>query len=806
MVRGKGKSRAPQTPSPTTAFTKRAVGILVFGALALVASSLIFADWYRTLPTETKATYVGRQTCVQCHQQQAQLFAQSHHDKAMDRATPETVLGDFNNATLTHFDITSRMYRDGDRYMVHTEGPDGKMGDFEVKYVFGVAPLQNYMVEFDRPANMPANEIARVQVLRIAWNTEKQEWFYLPPPDVDEKLDPSDDLHWTGIAQRWNTMCADCHSTNVVKNFDSQSLRYHTTFSEIDVSCEACHGPGSTHVQLANRTSLFWDRQLGYGLTAKLKGPDPEPQIQACAECHARRELIAGGYESGDNYWDHFSTALLGPLTYHADGQIEDEDFEHGSFLQSKMYHKGIRCTDCHDPHTAKLKHEGNKLCTSCHQHPAGKYDTPLHHHHKEGTEGASCVSCHMPTTTYMEVHVRHDHSLRVPRPDLSVDLGTPNACTSCHLDQKKLRQEVAEAGGDTKPAQLKQYLNFLQAARGGNEVIKKELARLDQWSADAVKNWYGPKPKAANEPAHFAYALAAARRREPQAEALLEKVISNRTWPGIVRASALQEWQAFGSQPMLAASAKALEDPNVMVRAVAAANLISESPERKAKLLAPLLHDPDFAVRRNAARSLAECGRLLSGKDRSVLQVTLNQWIAGLLENNDRGGVQLAIGSLQEQVGDIAGAEAAYREAIHIEPGLSGARANLAAVLDTQLQNPSLPLSSRTSLENQIKTLREEEFELLARDARLVPNNAAIQYQYGLALYLREQLEPALTALGKAVELEPRTADFRLAYALLLHKMGRIEAAIVELETVLEQQPAAPGAQQLLQDWRKSK
>ncbi len=795
------KSKSKHTPTTRLAWLTRRVAVgSIAGVLVLLAGGLIFADWYRCLPPDTKAVYVGRQSCIQCHQDQAAKFAHSHHDQAMDRATPQTVLGDFNNAEFTYFDIKNRMYRDGERYMIHTEGPDGQPGDFEVKYVLGVDPLQNYMVEFDPPEDAAENEVGRLQVLRVTWDTLKQEWFYLPPPDVADKLAPHDELHWTGVAQRWNTMCADCHSTNVAKNFNTQSLRYHTTFSEIDVSCEACHGPGSTHVQLAQANSLFWDRKLGYGLTAKMKDAPAENEIQVCAECHARREVIADNYDPGDDFWNHYSTELIGRLTYHADGQIEDEDFEHGSFLQSKMYHKGIRCTDCHDPHSAKPKHDGNKLCTSCHQHPAGKYDTPLHHHHKEGGTGASCVACHMPTTTYMEVHVRHDHSLRVPRPDLSVALGTPNACTACHLDQKKLKEEVRAAESKLKPDRLQQYLHFVQAARQGDPTVQKELARLDQWSTDAVEKWYGKKPIAKENPKHFAYAIAAARQADPAAEALLKEVVGNRLWPAFVRASALQEWQQYNSPEMYQASAQSLQDKNPLVRAAAAANFFGASRAVRLKSLPPLLHDPDFIVSRLAARALADVRSDLKGEDRNQLTQLISDWVEGLMENSDRGGVHLAIGSLEEQLGDMPAAADAYREAIRVEPNLVGARANLAAVLEARLtQDRSLDNSDRAKLLTEVDQLRAAEFELLARDARLVPDNAAVQYRYGLALYLRNEIDPALAAIKHAVELEPRTIDFRLAYVLLLQKVGKIPEAIEQMNQVIVQRPDDIGAQRLL-------
>ena len=373
---------------------------LISGVVALALIGGVFADYWSARPPGIEATFVGRSSCADCHQAEAAAYQGSHHDLAMDLATEETVLGDFNDATLEHDGMVSRMYRDGDRFMVYTEGEDGQMQDFEVKYVFGVEPLQQYMVEFDRTSDMPADQVSRVQVLRISWDTKEKRWFYLRPPDVDEKLEPDDPLHWTGIAQRWQTMCADCHSTNLARNFDANSNRYHTTFSEIDVSCEACHGPGSLHVELAQDKSLFWDRRYGYGL-AKLKGDDPEPQLQTCAPCHSRRGILDSSFRAGDSYCDHFQLELLRPDTYFADGQIKDEVYVYGSFIQSRMYHKGIRCTDCHDPHSLQLKHPGNETCTSCHQHSAGKYDVPSHHHHVPGTAGAMCVDCHMPCLLY---------------------------------------------------------------------------------------------------------------------------------------------------------------------------------------------------------------------------------------------------------------------------------------------------------------------------------------------------------------------------------------------------------------------
>ena len=214
---------SPRSFSLPTRFQSRRTQFLAIAGILLVAG-VVFADFWSAHPPDLQPQFVGRERCITCHQDQADAFAGSHHDLAMDLATDETVLGDFNDVTFEHHGVVSRLFRDGQRFMIHTEGEDGKMQDFEVKYVFGVDPLQQYMVEFDRPDDLADGEVPRVQVLRISWDVEKKEWFYLSPPDVAEKLEPGDPLHWTGIAQRWQTMCADCHSTNLQRNFDDDSV------------------------------------------------------------------------------------------------------------------------------------------------------------------------------------------------------------------------------------------------------------------------------------------------------------------------------------------------------------------------------------------------------------------------------------------------------------------------------------------------------------------------------------------------------------------------------------------------------
>ncbi len=754
----------------------------------------------------SSAKYVGQSSCIKCHAKETEKWTTSHHDLAMQLATSETVLANFDNAQLVHHGVTSRMFREGQKFIVNTEGPDGSMQDFEVKYVFGVKPLQQYMVEFPATDHGAATSTAsyktgrlgnsadlpRVQVLRLSWDTEKAEWFHLDPPDVKEKLAPSDDLHWTGIAQRWNNMCAECHSTDYQKKFDDVRGDYHSTFIEINVSCEACHGPGSVHLELASKWAPGWNRTRGYGL-ANLK-LSAENQIQACAPCHSRRNVVKAGMKPSENYYDFYSNQLLTAGIYYPDGQVLDEDYVHGSFIQSKMYHKGIRCSDCHDPHTAKLKHDGNQLCTSCHQHPTAKYDSVAHHFHKIDSEGAKCVNCHMPTTTYMEVHARRDHSLRIPRPDLSLKIDTPNACTGCHLKLENVAAEKREA--------LKLYQDWMMAAREGDAEVKAELERANRYCDEACDKWYG---EARRRDEQFGTAVAAGQRKSPDAVALLQRLLSRKGFeaPAIARATALQVLSEVSPQVASDEAAKLANDEHPLVRTAAINAIVAGSePNRAANMLEFALDDPVRSVRVEAARNLLELpGDSWSPSAASKFVAALTELEQSMQFNNDRGGAHLALGIFAEQQNRNQQAMGHYQKAIAVEPGVTGPRTNLAALLERNLSSQPNPESKpAAALKVEINRLRKEELPLLKRDVGLLPTAAGIQYRYGLALYVDGQKELAATHLVRAAELENTRTEFAQAATMALEAAGQWELALPWARKTLELSDNAPENLLLLQ------
>jgi tetratricopeptide (TPR) repeat protein len=682
--------------------------------------------------------YVGTAACASCHAREHRQWQGSHHDRAMAEASEATVLGNFAGAKFSHGGATSTFFRRDGRFFVNTDGPDGRLRDFEIKYTFGVTPLQQYLVE------MPGG---RLQALGIAWDARPakaggQRWFHLYP---DRRLKAGEPLHWTGIDQTWNYQCADCHSTNLRKNYDEKTDRYATTWTDINVGCEACHGPGSKHVAWANNEGDRQRHAADKGLTVRLDerrgvswAIDPATgnavrsaprtssrEIETCARCHARRGQFTDEWHAGRPFADGYRASLIEPGLYWDDGQQRDEVFNYGSFLGSRMHAKGVTCSDCHDPHSGTTRAPGNAVCAQCHL-PA-KYEAATHHHHQPGSAGAECAACHMPTTTYMVVDPRHDHGFRIPRPDRTASLGTPNACNQCHRDRKA------------------------------------------DWTAAAVKRWF-PQPKPGYQT--FAEAFAAAERGAPGVPRELVAVAEDRGLSGYVRAGAIRRLGRYLGPATLPAVRSGLADPDAQVRAAAVAALAEADAGLRAQLLPPLLGDPVRLVRMDAARALAgEPQARLSAADRARFAAALDEYTAAERFNADRPEGRANLGNLHATQGRIDEAMAAYRSALALDPTFTQAAINLA-----DLQRG---LGAEGDAE---KTLRET----LQRD----PRSAPARFALGLSLVRQKRTAEALQELAGAAKLAPDNPRFAYVHAVALNDAGRPAEARRELEALLKRQP----------------
>jgi predicted CXXCH cytochrome family protein len=705
--------------------------------VAVVVAPLLFCC-VSSLRAQEPAQFVGGAACFSCHQTEAALWKTSHHAKAMQPATSDTVLGAFNNTGHSQDGITTSFSHSDGRYAVRTEGADGKLHDYEIAYTFGVYPLQQYLIAFPG---------GRFQSLGIAWDTRSQDkggqrWFDLYP---DRKLSPGDPVHWTGRDQTWNYQCAFCHSTNLTKNYDLSTNSYATTWTDVSVSCEACHGPGSRHVAWANAGKPPQSGADPIGLTISLKPTDrgrwemnPETgiarrtekltsmEIDACAACHARRKPITETPQPGASFLDSYLPALLDPGMYYPDGQIDGEVYEYGSFLQSRMFRAGVTCSNCHEPHGATLRAEGNNLCAQCHM-PA-KFDVPEHNHHQAGSVGAQCVNCHMVTRTYMIVDDRRDHSIRVPRPDLSVAIGAPNACSQCHRD------------------------------------------RSAQWAANRVAEWY---PHGHQTTPHYGTALQAGLTGETGAERKLDTLILDHDQPGIARATALSLLPRYASSASAPAIAAAIADSDPLVRSSAPRALSRTASPATVQAALSLLHDPIRAVRVEAARALSGMPpQMMSPDQRSAFAAANEELVAADLVDADRPEAHLNLGLLHTRQEQPTDAATEYQTALRLDPNFVPALMNLADL-------------------DRMRGMDVQGAELLRKAMSIEPGNADVTHSLGLLLVRQHNYAEALSLLRRAAELAPDNVRYGYVYAIALNSMGSPEQSRALLERIHRQHPA---------------
>ncbi|QDX80302.1 hypothetical protein B9N43_02895 [Denitratisoma sp. DHT3] len=695
------------------------------------------------------ARYVGAQVCAGCHEAAARDWQGSDHAHAMLEARGEAVRGDFSGASLRHRGQEAKFFTRDGKPFVRTEGADGKPGDFEIRYTFGWYPLQQYLVDTGR---------GRLQALPFAWDSRDkaqggQRWFTLYPEQTPK---PGDSLHWTGRDQNWNFMCAGCHSTNLEKRYDLKSDSFDTRWSDIAVACEACHGAGSAHVDWAKAGGKHGGGDGHKGLTvakapagqwafatpgqgiAHWTGGERREAMAPCFACHSRRREIANPLSGDVPLLDQTVPSLLEPGLYSADGQIDGEVFEYGSFLQSRMYRAGVICQDCHQPHSGKPRLTGNSLCAQCHA-PAS-FDTAAHHHHSAGGQGSQCVDCHMAGKTYMGVDFRRDHSFRLPRPDLSEKLGTPNACTGCHKD---------------KPA---------------------------SWAAAQVRDWVG-EPGRGHAP--VAEALMAARQHRADGGAALLALLDHRDASPMARATALA---ALAEYPGPLAQEKlraAVNDPEPLVRlaALRAFRLLPEA--ERDRLLLGRLNDEARAVRIEAARLAAAIpDSRLDGTDRARRDAALEALAASEAIHLDRPEAHLNLALLHLARGRAAEAEAALKQALAMDAGFAPARINLADLYRA--------------------TGRDKEVEPLLREGlRLAPNSADLNHALGLLKVRQGERSAALGLLAAAAKAAPDNARYAYVYAVALTDGGKQAEALVVVEKALSRTPNDPALAQLLGQWR---
>lgn len=678
------------------------------------------------VPARGRDAFVGSATCAPCHRAQSEAYFASHHANALTTPTPELVAARFDGGRFTTKQGgTTTFTRRASEPVVTTPGPNTKSETLPVAYVAGVWPLQQFVV---------ATERGKLQTLGVAWDARTPaeggaRWFHVYGPNG---IAPQDPLFFTSAAQNWNHMCADCHSTLVERRYDPAADRFDTRWAELAVGCEACHGPGAEHVRTAEAggpPAPFPARLTPSDPWSPSATGNPIPrqrdriEIEICAPCHSRREPLREGFIASDPFLDSFEPELLLPGRYHADGQVEGEVFEWASFLQSRMYQAGVRCSDCHDAHSGKLHAPGNALCAKCHD-PA-RFDTPAHSHHT-GAAAPQCVDCHMPAATFMQIHERRDHSIRIPRPDHSVTFGTPNACNTCHTD---------------RPA---------------------------TWARDSLAEWF---PASAARP-HFVDALAKDRQGALDAPRALRRVAKDVTVPAIARATALERLGHHPGEKTTQTLQTALTNPDPLIVLGAVQGASRLPPRQRIALLSPALTHDRRAVRVAAAKALAGVPiSELPPNTRTALERAFLEVEQSFDVNASRAETHVERSAFQLARGQLAQAEQSLQTALRLQPCLPEAHLNLA---DLWRQRGDEPRA------------RQAIHDALACD----PRNAAAHHALGLWQIRARQATAALTSLKKAVDLAPTDPRFSYVLAVALAGSGDRAAAIGVLDAALENRP----------------
>jgi len=664
-------------------------------------------------PADDLAEYAGSESCAECHREAYDEWKGSHHANAQRDLAAELDDEVFSpRKTISHGTQTSYAEKADGKYVITTAGRDGKVQPFVPSAALGVYPLWQYII--------PQGS-GRFQLTELAWDPDKKEWF-----DVygNEDRKPGEWGHWSGRGMNWNSMCAPCHTTAFRKNYDPLRDRYDSMYVEQGVGCESCHGPLKRHVewQKAHPDGGYFGDRTVPKLTA-------DEYLAVCGACHSRHGDMTGRFEPGEEFFDHFDPALPDlSNVFYPDGQIWDEDFEHNVFLLSYMHDAGVRCNNCHSPHTSKIRKPATELCLDCHKDSMGgriPIDQAAHGFHPLDKAGSECTDCHYPQTPYMQRHWRHDHGMTIPDPLLTKEFGLPNACNRCHSDKSV------------------------------------------DWSIEWVDKWYGDRM---NRPTRSrARVLARLKKGDlsavPEAIELL-KSEKNGTWRAVflkMMAPALLESPDAGvRQEVRQVMIDRLSDRSPLAQS-AAIDALEPLGLAVAEYIRPVLQAPYRLARIKAAWALRREIDLTSpaGQELSaLLSYSLDQ---------PTGAFRWA--NYLNETGKPAEALTWYAKAVEWDPYSAPFRHEYAVAL------------------SKLGRLNEALAQML-EGARLAPEDGLYAHSLGLIYAELHRLGEARDALQRAVTLQPQQSRFWYNLGLAESQLGNAQAALRALEKAEQLDP----------------
>jgi len=469
----------------------------------------------------TSADYIGSNNCGSCHKDAYQQWRQSLHIRMTKPIAEATVVGDFSGAAT--LDDHGRAFAfgtaDGTPFMRIAFGT-AKPETFRVDYTLGAKRYQGYLSTMAD---------GRIYVLPAFWHIESRRWV-----DWKEITPIPEGAH--DLRQIWNTNCFNCHGTNIAQGFDVAAKRYKSTWTEMGIGCEACHGPGKPHVELMEAWEKNPESKPAYDTSAKnreLSGllkifsprtATPRQTYDTCAYCHGNKQNVFLGFRAGDHYDDYALPFLISePLP---ENDYQGEFWPDGrpnrfnrpqALTMSGCFKAGQAvCTSCHlshgsrNPFSLKVNitqgRSGDLLCVQCHSGASGASSAsgarllpvsqgvrdPIapwsneaieqHTFHKADSAGSRCISCHMSDVNWRLLIRRRDHTFQAPVPETTAAFGVPNACTTCHDDRTPewAARQMDQWWGDGSRRQASTSLaDTMYRAGSGDARALPGLARL---------------------------------------------------------------------------------------------------------------------------------------------------------------------------------------------------------------------------------------------------------------------------------------------------------------------------------------
>lgn len=654
--------------------------------------------------------------CAGCHAEQVELWQMSDHARSMQVAEGAHVGASFDGEVVSYEGLTARFFEQDETYFVELTEP-GDTGIYAIRYTFGYYPLQQYLIGKGED---------RLQVVPFAWDSRDQDqggqqWFHMEEARGEARFAR---FNWQQPLQNWNGMCADCHSSGLVRHYDVERDRFATQFSELNVGCLSCHTLPEQHETAATSRATSslggsWQRSPAEKVAHWVgQAGNHRLAMDTCFACHSLRAPLTDRFVPGELFLDHFTPEWIQPPFYQGDGQIAEEVYVYGSFQQSKMYAAGVSCLDCHDAHSNQLKVSGNGLCLQCHSPQI--YDLEAHHRHEQGSTAAQCVTCHMPGKTYMGVDFRRDHRFAKPDPAVHQLTGSTDLCQDCHEDrwQQWMKSRKGSTALDEIDGPLTSGRLMLNALRSGHQADPLLGFKLAQdVELNAIE----------------------------QASAL-----------GMVSS------QVIARRPDLLAAALTSSSDLVRLAAVQQAAYIPAS--LKPTMLAPLLEDARRAIRVAAARAMGSAIKKANPPGSTVL--ALKELDLALAQSAWRGEGRLMLSAQALQLGDTSQAIKQLLKALDIDPFFIGIYLNLADIY--RLTG------------DEAKVL-----ETLDSGIKNISDAGPLLYSKALTLIRQEDYLGAVKQLQMASELDPLNPDYAFVRLLALQKVGRTTQALALIESM---------------------